>query len=78
MVLWPFHSIEKQTEVIMFSFSREKTARNAYSFWFLKIRFRQALTVAARGSTAFSFLISVLGGCCGRKAGVHVAVPGPN
>lgn len=59
-------------------FPREKTAGCAYSFWFLKIRFRQTLAVAARGSTASSSLISVSGGCCGRKAGVCMAVPGLN
>lgn len=46
--------------------------------WFLKIRFRQALAVAAGGSSAAASLISVSGGCCGRKAGVCVAVPGLN
>lgn len=36
----PSDSTEKQTELSMFSFSREKTARNAYSFWFSKGSFQ--------------------------------------
>lgn len=71
----PSLSIEKQIELTVFFFSGEKTARNAYSFWFLKIHFRQSLAVAAGGSTAFS-LISLLDRHCGRRAGMCVAVPG--
>lgn len=54
-------STEKQTKLIMFS--GEKTARIAYSFWFLRICFRQGLAVAAGPNTAFPPLITLEGGC---------------
>lgn len=54
-------------------FSGEKTVRNAYSFWFLRICFRHGLAVAARPNTVFPPLISLEDGCHGRRAGLCVA-----
>lgn len=72
----PLLSTEKHTRLMIFSFSREKIARNVCSFWFLKVCFRQGLAVVAGSSTAFSPLMSVSDRCRGRRAHLCVAVPG--
>lgn len=56
-------------------FSGEKAARNAYTFWFLRICFRQGLAVAAGANTACPPVTSLEGGCRGRRTGMCPAVP---
>lgn len=58
MILCPLlYPLRDQTELILF-LPGEETARNAYSFWFLKICFSQGLTMATGDHPAVSSLTS--------------------